>query len=95
MEGSQNRVLHDLRTVAAVIEGASGQLQDPRTSPATARRLAEMIQRRSRGLVRLIEDLAVLGEGDRGELRVALQPVDVADLCSATIADGEGGDRQP
>src|SRR3954447_20831976 len=81
--------MHDLRNAASVIRGAASQLHDDATllPPDVVANLAEMIARRSDVLVRLLEDLAVVQQVERGDLRVCMQSVDLGDVGDYALAD--------
>lgn len=86
---AEEQLMHDLRNAASVIRGAASQLHDDATllPPDVVANLAEMIARRSDVLVRLLEDLAVVQQVERGDLRVCMQPVDLADVGDYALAD--------
>lgn len=88
MKQAENQLLHEVRNAAAVIRGAAVQLHDGYDDlpPATRRRLAEMVARRSDLLVRLLEDLTTISQLGRGELQVSLERVDLAEGVRAALA---------
>lgn len=89
MKRAEAQLIHELRNAAAVIRGAAVQLHDnyDALSPGMQRRLAEMVARRSDLLVRLIDDLSVVHQVDRGDLTVALQRVDLAALVRSALGE--------
>jgi two-component sensor histidine kinase len=86
---AEEQLMHDLRNAASVIRGAASQLHEDAAQlpPDVVANLAEMIARRSDVLVRLLEDLVVVQQVDRGDLQVCLQPVNLADVGDYALAD--------
>ena len=86
MEHIEAQVIHDMRNAVAVIRGAALQMiEEPLPAPVVAR-LAEMISRRGDLLGHLLDDLATADGLDRGNLRIGLTRVDLADVCHDALA---------
>lgn len=81
MKQIEAQLIHDMRNAAGVIRGAAETLHGSASlmPPEAIDHVAGMIARRSDMLARLLEDLAVVHELDRGDLGLQLQRVAVAE----------------
>lgn len=79
MKHIEAQLIHDMRNAASVIRGAADTLHGSAGTlkPEAIDHIAGMLSRRSDMLVRLLEDLAIVHQLDRGELSLQLQRVDV------------------
>ena len=86
---ADHQLMHDLRNAASVIRGAASQLHEDRgsLSPEMLGELTDMIARRSDVLVRLLDDLAIVHQVERGDLRVCLQRVALSEVCDYALSD--------
>ena len=74
-------VSHELRTPLTAIRGyVETLLHAPPADPEDNRQFLEIIERHSERLTRLTEDLLVLSDLEAGNIRLALQPLDVNQL---------------
>lgn len=82
MRQIEAQLIHDMRNAVSVIQGAADTLHaSARTmSPENVEHVAGMLARRSDMLVRLLGDLAIVHEIDRGDLGLRLQSVNVSEV---------------
>lgn len=87
MHHLEAQLVHDMRNAAAAIFGGAELLRtrSDRLGPGDTARLSEMIARRARVLLQLLEDVRVLDLIDQGELDVARTTIDCRTFLS-TIA---------
>ncbi len=80
-------ISHELRTPMSAVYGAAMTLlrEDIDISPEQRRELLQMIATQSARLSQITDELLLTSGLDRGELTVATEPVDVADIVSATV----------
>lgn len=77
-------VSHELRTPVAVLKALVETLQDGALEdPAAARDFLERMQVEVDGLARLVEELLELSQIETGQLRLRLQPTDLAEAVTA------------
>jgi PAS domain S-box-containing protein len=77
---------HELRTPLQSMLGWTRMLSDPDLDPRTAKKGQEAIERNLRLQMNLIEDLLDVSRIVAGRLRLATQPVDLADIVESTIS---------
>lgn len=80
-------VSHELRTPLTSIIGYVKLLRDQRTSEANADQYAEVIQRNSQRLLRLVEDLLFLSQTHSGTMHVELRSADLAEIAAGTVEE--------
>ncbi len=80
-------VSHELRTPLTSIIGYAKLLRDERTSGPDAKEYAEVIQRNSQRLLRLVEDLLLLSETHTGKMTVELRSADLAQIASTAVEE--------
>jgi two-component system, sensor histidine kinase and response regulator len=80
-------VSHELRTPLTSIIGYVKLLRDDRTSEASADQYAEVIQRNSQRLLRLVEDLLFLSQTHSGTMQVELRTADLAEIADGAVAE--------
>lgn len=80
-------VSHELRTPLTSIVGYVKLLRDKRTSERDASEYAEVIQRNSQRLLRLVEDLLFLSETHTGKMAVELRSADLAEIAASAIRE--------
>ena len=82
-----SRISHELRTPLNAVMGFSQLLHHERdwTDVAKRQRWLGHIQDAGRHLLSLIDDVLDLSRAESGELRLNLQPVDVAELVGSTL----------
>jgi two-component system, sensor histidine kinase and response regulator len=80
-------VSHELRTPLTSIIGYVKLLRDKRTSEASADQYAEVIQRNSQRLLRLVEDLLFLSQTHSGTMHVDLREADLAEIAGGTVEE--------
>jgi two-component system, sensor histidine kinase and response regulator len=80
-------VSHELRTPLTSIIGYVKLLRDDRTSEANADQYAEVIQRNSQRLLRLVEDLLFLSQTHSGTMHVELRDADLAEIAEAAVEE--------
>ena len=78
-------VSHELRTPLTSIIGYVDLLRDERESGLNARLLAEVIERNSQRLLRLVDDLLFLSQIQSGKLAVKFRSADLAGLAAAAV----------
>jgi signal transduction histidine kinase/PAS domain-containing protein len=79
-------VSHELRTPLSSILGWSSLLRrDDANDASTLAKGLEVIERNARSQMRLIEDILDLSRIVRGEMRLLLQPIDVATLAREVV----------
>ncbi len=78
-------IAHDLRTPLTVIEGTADGMIDG-VLPADERQFG-IIRDEARQLARLINDLRELSVADAGQLRLQMQPLDLAELVERVTAN--------
>jgi signal transduction histidine kinase len=75
-------VTHELRTPLTVIKGTIETLEDGALDDRAGRGpLLTSMQRETERLIRLVNDLLVLARADAGALKLALRPVQLADIA--------------
>ena len=81
-------VSHEFRTPLTSIKGYAATLlrKDAPFDDATRRRLLKVIKDQADRLNRLVDDLLTVPKLDKGEVEVSLQPVDLLDALSPTLA---------
>lgn len=81
--------LHDMKNTAMVLHEASLQLLEDRAamSPERVAHLCQILARRSDMLVRLLGDLSTRHLAQRGDLRLLLQSVSLADISREIVAE--------
>jgi PAS domain S-box-containing protein len=80
-------VSHELRTPLTSIIGYVKLLRDRRTSEANADQYAEVIQRNSQRLLRLVEDLLFLSQTHSGTVSVELRSVDLGEIAESAVEE--------
>ncbi len=80
-------VSHELRTPLTSIIGYVKLLRDRRTSELNADQYAEVIQRNSQRLLRLVEDLLFLSQSHSGQLAVELRRADLAEIAASAVEE--------
>jgi two-component system, sensor histidine kinase and response regulator len=80
-------VSHELRTPLTSIIGYVRLLRDERTSEASADQYAEVIQRNSQRLLRLVEDLLFLSQTHSGTMQVDLRSADLAEIAKIAVEE--------
>jgi two-component system, sensor histidine kinase and response regulator len=80
-------VSHELRTPLTSIIGYVRLLRDERTSEASADQYAEVIQRNSQRLLRLVEDLLFLSQTHSGTMHVDLRRADLAEIAEGAVEE--------
>ena len=80
-------VSHELRTPLTSIIGYVKLLRDERTSEANADQYAEVIQRNSQRLLRLVEDLLFLSQTHSGTMHVDLRSADLAEITQGAVEE--------
>jgi signal transduction histidine kinase len=80
-------VSHELRTPLTSIIGYAKLLRDERTSGPDAQEYAEVIQRNSQRLLRLVEDLLFLSETHTGTMGLELRSADLAQVAVTTVEE--------
>jgi two-component system, sensor histidine kinase and response regulator len=80
-------VSHELRTPLTSIIGYVRLLRDKRTSEQNADEYAEVIQRNSQRLLRLVEDLLFLSQTHAGKMVVELRSTDLAEIASSAVEE--------
>jgi two-component system phosphate regulon sensor histidine kinase PhoR len=79
-------VSHELRTPLTAIRGyVETLLRTPPNNPADAADFLGVIERNTERLSRLTEDLLILSDLESGKLRLAREPVDVAQLAQRVL----------
>ena len=80
-------ISHELRTPMAAVYGAAQTLlrDDVVFSPERTRELLEVIGEQAQRLSHITDEILLTTRLDRGELFVASEPVDVAELTAATV----------
>lgn len=82
-----SNVSHELRTPVAVIQGTLERLQDHKCETREeANQAVDLVNRETRNLSRLIDDLSTLGRLEEAKLRLDLQPVCVYGVTDETVA---------
>jgi signal transduction histidine kinase len=87
---------HELRNPLAAISLGLHVLESAKDAPARIGEMTELIQRQSKQLKRLIDDVSDVGRISRGRLRLELKPLDLVDVLRSavgeaqTICDGNG-----
>ncbi|MCL6640942.1 MAG: GAF domain-containing sensor histidine kinase, partial [Candidatus Rokubacteria bacterium] len=76
---------HELRTPINAVYGWARILRDDRVDAETRRRALEVIERNARAQVQLIDDLLDVSRIVTGNLRLDVQPVDLAAVIEAAI----------
>ena len=80
-------VSHELRTPLTSIIGYVKLLRDDRTSEANADQYAEVIQRNSQRLLRLVEDLLFLSQTHSGTMHVDPRSADLAEITEGAVEE--------
>jgi len=80
-------VSHELRTPLTSIIGYVKLLRDERTSEANADQYAEVIQRNSQRLLRLVEDLLFLSQTHSGTMHVEVRGADLAEIAAGAVEE--------
>jgi two-component system, sensor histidine kinase and response regulator len=80
-------VSHELRTPLTSIIGYVRLLRDERTSEVNADQYAEVIQRNSQRLLRLVEDLLFLSQTHSGTMTVELSSADLAEITESAVEE--------
>jgi PAS domain S-box-containing protein len=82
-----SHVSHELRTPLNAVLGFTQLLRDPRAAPSPAVREGWLAQIEAAGqhLLALIEDVLTLSRVEAGEMRLAPQPVALAELVRSTL----------
>jgi signal transduction histidine kinase len=82
-------ISHELRTPMAAVYGAAQTLlrEDIELPEDRKRELLEMIATQATRLSRITEEVLLTSNLDRGEVRVEHEPVDVAGVIRATVAE--------
>ena len=80
-------VSHELRTPLTSIIGYVKLLRDKRTSEVNADQYAEVIQRNSQRLLRLVEDLLFLSQTHSGTMTVELSGADLAEIAESAVEE--------
>jgi two-component system, sensor histidine kinase and response regulator len=80
-------VSHELRTPLTSIIGYVKLLRDERTSEVNADQYAEVIQRNSQRLLRLVEDLLFLSQTHSGTMAVELRTADLAEITESAVEE--------
>lgn len=80
-------VTHELRTPLTVLKGSLETLEDGALDDLEGRGpLLTSLQRETERLIRLVNDLLILTRADAGNLRLNLQPLDLAELARSRAA---------
>jgi PAS domain S-box-containing protein len=79
---------HELRNPLAAIITSLGLLRMTGVDGARAARALEVIERQSRHLTRLVDDLLDVSRITRGKIELRRQPLDLRDVAQAAVADG-------
>lgn len=77
---------HELRNPLSAISSAAALIGLPGASAEGVVRARQIIQRQSRHLGRIVDDLLDLGRAMSGKIRLNLAPLDLADLLSTSMA---------
>jgi signal transduction histidine kinase len=80
-------ISHELRTPLTSIIGYVKLLRDKRTSEVNADQYAEVIQRNSQRLLRLVEDLLFLSQTHSGTMHVELRSADLAEIAQGAVEE--------
>jgi PAS domain S-box-containing protein len=80
-------VSHELRTPLTSIIGYVKLLRDKRTSEVNADQYAEVIQRNSQRLLRLVEDLLFLSQTHSGTVPVELRSADLGEIAESAVEE--------
>jgi two-component system, sensor histidine kinase and response regulator len=80
-------VSHELRTPLTSIIGYVKLLRDKRTSEVNADQYAEVIQRNSQRLLRLVEDLLFLSQTHSGTVSVELRTADLGEIAESVVEE--------
>jgi len=80
-------VSHELRTPLTSIIGYVKLLRDKRTSEVNADQYAEVIQRNSQRLLRLVEDLLFLSQTHSGTVSVELRSADLGEIAESAVEE--------
>jgi signal transduction histidine kinase len=78
-------VSHDMRTPLAAILGYAELLNRRGGLTAQQAQATEVVERNARRLLRLLDDLLLLGQISAGELRLNLEPVDLSQLATDAV----------
>jgi signal transduction histidine kinase len=80
-------VSHELRTPLTSIIGYVKLLRDKRVSELHADHYADVIQRNSQRLLRLVEDLLFLSQNHPGKMAVELRSADLGEIAASAVAE--------
>jgi two-component system, sensor histidine kinase and response regulator len=80
-------VSHELRTPLTSIIGYAKLLRDKRVSELHADHYADVIQRNSQRLLRLVEDLLFLSQNHPGRMAVELRSADLGDIAASVVEE--------
>jgi two-component system phosphate regulon sensor histidine kinase PhoR len=80
-------ISHELRTPMTAVYGAATTLlhRESHLDRHQRRQLLEMIVAEARRLAQITEEVLLTSQLDRGDLRIAHEPVDVAEVVTATV----------
>jgi signal transduction histidine kinase/ActR/RegA family two-component response regulator len=77
---------HELRNPLGALTSASRLLQDPRADPDMTRRAREVVERQTRHLARLTDDLLDAGRALLGKIALQRAPLDLAAVVGGTLS---------
>jgi two-component system, sensor histidine kinase and response regulator len=80
-------VSHELRTPLTSIIGYVKLLRDERVSELQADHYADVIQRNSQRLLRLVEDLLFLSQNHPGKMAVELRSADLGEIAASAVEE--------
>jgi len=80
---------HELRNPLAAISLGLHVLEIAKDDPARITEMTELIQRQSKQLKRLIDDVSDVGRISRGRMRLELKPVDLVALLRSAVAEAQ------
>ncbi len=80
---------HELRNPLAAISLGLHVLESATDDPARIAEMTELIQRQSKQLKRLIDDVSDVGRISRGRLRLELKPINIVALLRAAVAEAQ------
>ncbi len=85
-------IAHELRTPLSVLQIDLESIEDGLTDPSPA--VIAGLQEEVALLKRLVEDLRMLSLADAGELRLEMEPIDLAPLVQSAVERGQGAARE-
>ena len=84
---------HELRNPLAAIGNAAQLLSSPAAPPAAAKRAGEIVQRQTRHLSRLIDDLLDVARVSSGKFLLAQEKLNLGDIVEGCVALARGAGR--